>query len=73
MTYYVYENWRADGHKAKIHLATCPYCNDGKGIHPGSSNKNGQWHGPYNDFQFASDKAQRVGTNVSVCKHCLPQ
>lgn len=44
MTYFVYENWRAHGHKAKIHTATCRFCNNGKGIQVNASDDNGTWH-----------------------------
>ena len=30
MNYYFYENWVAEGHKARIHKAECSFCKDGK-------------------------------------------
>ena len=71
MTYWVYENWTAEN-KARIHFADCPYCRDGRGIHPGASDKNGKWHGRFATFQEALDAAHRTGRNVSTCKHCNP-
>src|SRR5205814_4105058 len=41
--FYVYENWTADGHRACIHVSSCSYCNDGRGIHPESSDEHGGW------------------------------
>ena len=31
MTYYIYENWQAGPHKAKIHQSSCGHCNGGLG------------------------------------------
>jgi hypothetical protein len=42
MPYSVYENWQAEGHKARVHAADCSYCNDGERVHPGSSDRNGK-------------------------------
>jgi len=69
-TYYVYENWTVK--KAKIHLASCCYCNYGRGIHPNASNRNGQWRGPFYTFQEAHEVAHRIGQPVSRCKACCP-
>jgi hypothetical protein len=32
MEYFVYENWRARGHKAIIHKGNCPFCKNGDGL-----------------------------------------
>lgn len=72
MSYYIYENWRAEGHKARIHLSSCPYCNDGEGFHPGASDQNGKWHGPLRTFQSAREAAQDIGARVRQCRHCSP-
>ena len=73
MIYHVYENWQAEGHKAKIHFAHCSYCNNGKGIHPGSGDEHGQWLGPFETFQRALDAAENTGGQVSNCEHCHPR
>ena len=72
MTYYVYENWRAHGHTARIHFAHCSHCSDGKGTHPGSGSDNGCWHGPFPTFAEALDEARTRG-KASRCKHCRPE
>ena len=72
MTYYVYENWRAEGHKARIHFSNCPSCNDGVGVHPDASDENGQWLGPFETFQDAFEAAQRTEGQVSACQRCNP-
>ncbi len=72
MSYHVYENWQAGEHKAKIHYSNCSFCNNGAGIHPGSSNDNGQWHGPFNTMQQAVVAANATGGNVTPCQHCQP-
>lgn len=70
--YYVYENWRADGHKAKIHFAHCSYCNHGDSTGRGKSGVNGQWHGPLDSFDDAVEAARQTGGRVSCCGVCVP-
>ena len=72
MTYHVYENWRAEGHKARIHFSDCPSCNYGKGVHSNAGYTNGKWHGPFQTFQQALQVAQSTGGIVSRCKRCTP-
>lgn len=71
MTYHVYENWVAEGHKARIHRSDCGYCNNGRGFHPGASSRNGRWHGAFLSLSEAKEAATRTGGNVSFCKHCI--
>jgi hypothetical protein len=73
MTYYVYENWVAEGHKARVHFGSCPYCKEGKGIHPNAGKRNGRWLGPYNTFEAALAAAHQTGGKVSACRHCEPK
>jgi len=73
MKYYVYENWQAEGHKAKIHFANCSFCKNGKGIHPNAGEDNGQWHGPFDTFQVAVNAANSTGGRISKCKFCNPK
>jgi len=72
-TYHVYENWRAEGHKARIHVSHCPSCNNGEGVHPGSGDDNGRWHGPFKTFQEAFEAAENSGRHISECKRCHPR
>ncbi len=71
MQYYIYENWTAD-HKARIHLASCRWCNYGIGIYPQASERNGQWHGPFTSLDSATGAASQTGRTVSLCRHCEP-
>ena len=71
MDYRIYENWRAE-QKAVIHRSNCSFCNDGRGVHPGSSDRNGQWHGPYSTLPAANQAAIRTGRPVRRCGHCKP-
>jgi hypothetical protein len=68
-TYFVYENWTAEN-KARIHYGHCSYCNYGRGIHPGTGNRNGCWHGPFKSFKEAKKVAIDTGRDVSLCKSC---
>jgi len=71
MSYHVYENWVAEGHKARVHRSTCSFCNNGRGVHPGSGTRNGAWHGPFDTLEEAMIAAIDTGGNVSSCKVCL--
>ncbi len=74
MGYYIYENWTAEGHKARVHSSDCPYCNGGKGIHPGAGDRNGQWHHGFKTFREALAVARKLTGNENArgCKHCNP-
>lgn len=72
MSYYVYENWVAEGHKARIHFGRCPFCKDGTGIHPEAGESNGKWHDAFPDYQAAVEAARSTGAVVTNCKHCNP-
>lgn len=68
--FWVYEN-KPDGHKVRIHLASCSFCNDGRGIHAHAGEENGRWIG-FADFASALEAAQKLNGNLSYCKHCRP-
>lgn len=72
MEFYVYENWRAQGHRATIHRGECGYCNHGAGMHPGTSTLNGQWHGPFKGRLEADAAARKTGGLVRPCGSCSP-
>jgi hypothetical protein len=67
MTYWVYENWRAEN-KAVIHHASCGYCNDGRGCHDNPcGNRNGKWHRPFSTYEEAEKTAKNTGRLVKNC------
>ena len=70
MAFWVYENWTVK--KAMVHRGECSHCNDGRGTHPGSSDRNGKWHGPFSTLAAATQAAARTGQPVSRCGHCKP-
>jgi hypothetical protein len=69
--YWVYENL---AHKlARVHKGDCPRCNHGNGMHRGSSNLNGRWHGPYAERGEAFKKAKALDRdNSRGCNVCSP-
>lgn len=69
MSYFVYENWRADN-KAKIHKGSCSFCNYGKGIHVQASSTNGKWSKPFASLEEAMKYAKSTGRKVSLCNFC---
>ena len=59
--FYIYENWRARGHKAVIHRGNCDSCNDGTGVTTGTRPDNGRWLGPFHNEPDAEAAAQATG------------
>jgi len=72
MTFYVYENWRAEN-KVVIHRADCPRCNYGQGTKKTKpSGKNDAWHGPFATYREAESKANSLGRPPRDCSWCQP-
>lgn len=72
MTYWFYENWFGRVRKAKIYLANCYHCNNGKGTEKATDSLS-IWHGPFQTFREAEKLAIQTGAVVSNCKTCNPQ
>lgn len=70
--FWVYENWRAHGHRHTIHLADCGFCNHGQGVAGGTRPDNGRWHGSFPALAAASELAVRLGGEVRQCRLCRP-
>lgn len=69
--FWVYENWPND--VATVHRASCSHCNDGHGVHAGTSTKNGEWLGPFATADEAFARAQRTGRrDIRRCGICSP-
>lgn len=71
MRYWVYEN--IPRNKTRIHLASCPFCQDGRGLH-GVDTQTGAWFGPFPSV----DDAERLATfrgrkDNRRCLECLPE
>lgn len=69
--FYVYENWQAQGHRAKIHRGYCGECQNGKGKRNCKNDINGRWLGPHNTLDEAKQFAHATGGVVSFCQKCL--
>lgn len=72
MSYWVYENWRAHGHRATVHRGACGHCNDGSGQGGGTRADNGQWLGPFNTADEAAAAARATGGADRRCGSCKP-
>jgi hypothetical protein len=73
MTYQVYENWVADGHKARVHRSDCAYCNFGEGIHRHAGTQNGRWSQAFATVDEALAYAKATGASkVMYCRRCSP-
>ncbi len=72
MNYWVYENRVVD--KTRIHLGSCPYCQDGRGIHGGGERATGSWIGPLPTLEEARKVASRFAHRDNrSCLQCLPR
>lgn len=69
---WIYENWRANGHRATVHVASCAHCNAGAGRGGGTDAANGRWHGPFLTGPAATDAAARTVAEIRRCGHCRP-
>ncbi len=72
MAFWVYENRIAK--RARIHLGSCRYCNDGAGVGGDTSNDDDQWHGPFATFAEADTTAGSLPyKDVRPCGVCKPK
>ena len=70
MTYFVYENFGGAG-RARVHMASCHYCNSGQGLHGGAMCEFGKWHGPLGNRSEAIALAKSIAADARVCGKCL--
>lgn len=61
MNFFVYENWRARGHKGVIHVGSCGSCKNGSGIAGGTASSNGKWHSPVPTLVAAQKLVKHLG------------
>ncbi len=72
MNFWVYENRIAK--RARIHLASCRYCNDGAGLGGDTSNDDDEWRGPFASFDAAHEAAVALPyKDVRPCGVCKPE
>ena len=67
MAHYTYENWRARGHRAMVHVGRCGCCKDGTGMSGGTRADNGKWHGPFDSVAAAQSAVQGIRAQVHRC------
>lgn len=69
--FWVYENWTHE--KATVHRGSCPFCKNGRGLHPGSSTANGDWLGPFATAADAWTRAEKTRRrDIRRCGACSP-
>jgi hypothetical protein len=66
MEFWVYQNWRASGHKAVVHRASCAFCSAGRGLAGGTRSDNGRWVGPHPSEEVAKAAAANTGGEVKL-------
>lgn len=72
--FFVYENWRARGHRMRIHKGSCKFCRNGLGISGGKFNPlNGKWHGEFSTLKEARARANSLleGPQAETCGVCF--
>ncbi len=67
--FWVYENWTHD--RARIHRASCGYCNDGEGMHAVTGNENGHWL-PFDSYYDARASVAMRRPDAGDCRACNP-
>jgi hypothetical protein len=68
--FYVYENWT--NKRGRVHRASCSYCNGGRGSQASTSDKNGEWHGPFADIDQARTKLAALEySDKADCGTCI--
>lgn len=66
--YYIYDD--ASHARARIHRASCRFCNDGEGTRPGEPTT-GEWRGPFDDLAAAETAAQALDLrDTATCRVC---
>ena len=68
--FWIYENWKTNGYRARIHKSTCKHCGI-EGEKPKESMQGSAWRGPFDSLQESIAFAKQLGAKVSVCKLCL--
>lgn len=73
MNYWIYENWTVvKGRRTTIHTGNCSYCNEGLGTDKiKDSDRNGKWHGPFDNYQDAKSRAKELRFTVRDCSKCI--
>src|SRR5438128_2490438 len=73
MSFYVYEYKRGkEGHKARVHRASCSWCKGGIGHHEQRAGKNRTWSERFDSIREALEAAQKTGGKPSLCERCCP-
>jgi GIY-YIG catalytic domain len=71
MDYWVYEN--TIHQKTRVHTSTCPFCQDGRGLHGAGETESGRWFGPFASTESARERALNCNQpDNRTCLQCLP-
>lgn len=69
--YWVYENWTH--RRARMHVAGCSFCNEGRGVQKDDSGRNGRWFGPFAEGEAAYAALQNTAQpDRALCSVCSP-
>lgn len=70
--FWIYENWKNNGHRTRVHAGSCVHFKTDADGNPKSS-KGSKWHGPYESLEDAEKAARETGGKVSFCRVCLKE
>jgi len=73
--WWVYDNWSAKTTRARVHKATCLYCNYGLGVKESKTEEvNAKWWGSFDTWKSAWKTAERLERkDTDFCKNCCKQ
>lgn len=70
MNYYVHADHK--NKKLRVHLGSCKYCREGKGMAQFAQLPDKRWHGPYPTSEAAQALAKTLNVkDRRTCVHCL--
>lgn len=70
LAFWVYENWKNNGHRARVHNESCIHFKTNEDGNPKSC-IGSKWHGPFENSDEAQNAAIKTGGKVSCCRVCL--
>ncbi|MBU2704072.1 hypothetical protein Ga0466249_005224 [Sporomusaceae bacterium BoRhaA] len=69
--FWIYENWKNNGHRARIHREGCKHCYIPEGKEHPVASVGSAWHGPFANLDMAVDEAGKLCSKIALCKMCL--
>jgi len=71
VVFWVYENWRNNGHRARVHIESCRHCSILESEERSNAGQGSKWYGPFLTIEDALSLAKECCDKVSLCRTCL--